>query len=170
MLRDPFTWNFKHPVAFVSANNIRCVLEDYLCFFAGKDRASRGWASEEACIWCFLIVQLLPLVFVGNSRGVDNVESLCVFDFCAKRLELDYVILGLEIWLFFAIFAWWKLEVADRSFSLTIQLNDELFSLRIQILNRYDQKPCICLVHFSWREFESKWFIAAWRNHATVVS
>lgn len=152
MLGDLLGGDLEDPVAFVSAHHVWGVLENYLGFLAGQDGPTGGRAPEETSVRGLLVIQFLPLVFIGYGRRVHHIEPFAVLDLGAQRLKLDDIILGLEIGLLLSVFAGRQFKVADGPFRLPIQLDDKFFGLRIEVLNRDDQQPRISIIHLRWRE------------------
>lgn len=79
-------------------------------------------ASEETRVRAFVFVDPLPLEVIGQGSRVYHVETLGVFNLSAQGLELDYAVLGLNVWFFLAVGRRSELEVANRALGLSIEL------------------------------------------------
>ena len=106
ILHDFFIGDFEDPVAFVSPYQIWGVFEDHFWFFATENSAFLCDASEEAWVGAFIFVDSFPFEIIGKWGWVNHIESLCVFDFSSKRLELNDIIFGLNIRLFLSKVGW----------------------------------------------------------------
>ena len=117
-------------------------------------------ASEETRVRALVLVYPLPLEVIGQGSGVDHVETLGVFDLSAQGLELNYAVLGLDVWLFLAVGRRSQLEVANRALGLSVELEDQLFLVWVEVFDGDDQQSFISLFHLSGREPNGKYFIA----------
>jgi len=120
----------------MSSNEIGSILENHFGFFATKNSTLLTNTSEKARIRAFLFIYFFPLEIIGKACRIYNIESLCIFNFCSKWLELNNIILGLYIWLFLSIIWRGKLEMTNRSLGISVKFNYQFFLIRIQIFDR----------------------------------
>lgn len=131
ILSDFLTGDFKNPIALVGANEVRSIFKDHFWFFSTQNSAFLSHTPEETRVWSFIFIDSFPLEIVSKRSWVDYIEPFGIFNLCPQRLKLNNVVFGLNIWLFISIVGRSQFKVTDRSLSLSVQLDDQFFMLRV---------------------------------------